>query len=116
MSPGQWRVLLLLVGLLGLDLVLNPEIGSLLGDLKAGNPGSAIGKGATLVAGSPGAGIGWAVGALALLALASVAPSLATWIVVVLFAVVAFSHADQVAGLGNLINGIITQPNQGGNQ
>lgn len=93
MTPGQTRVLVLLLVLLSLEIFLNPGTGQQISDLVSGRQSGQIASGAFM------AFAGYTAGAFALLALAAVADGIATGIVLLLILLVVLSHSSQVVGL-----------------
>jgi len=91
MTPGQTRVLVLLLLLLGMEVFFNPSLGSQLKSVASGDLRTDQG---VLMAFA-----GYTAGGLALLALAAVADGLATGIVVLLILLVLFSHPGPVVSV-----------------
>lgn len=88
MSDGQTRVLVLLLALLGIQIVFNPTFR---GNLVAGAEGKLAPQ--TMLAGY----LGWAVGGIALVALAAPAPKAATYIVVAFIVMALLLHPQAYA-------------------
>lgn len=117
MTPGQTRVLVLLGVLLALQALINPSVRSVLtGHLTSQQQsGGAVGIPGIYIAGFIGVG----ASAIALVALASPAPKLATWIVVIFIGLALIEHPQQwTAALSSATQGIValTGGNLGGTQ
>lgn len=112
MSSGQWRVLILLAVLLGVDILVNPTARDTLTRAKSGDVSGMWSGLADSLAGGVPQMYGWGIGALALVALAAVAPDLATWIVVLFIAIVALSHAADFSELTTYLSSLTTIPTE----
>ena len=87
MNPGQTRVLVLLLIIMGLEIAWSEP-------LKAALAG---GQGNLTAHELRAAAVGYGAGGLALLALGAWAPNVATWIAVLFLVLMLFNHANDVA-------------------
>lgn len=86
MNPGQTRVLVILLVIIGLEVAWSPAVKSVLAGQGASVDGQAL----------RAAAVGYGAGGLALLALASWAPQVATWIAALFLALMLFNHSSDV--------------------
>lgn len=93
MTSGQWRVLIILSIVLGVDIIGNPEAQRFWKAMVTLDWGTV---GADSVKGFRWLYFGYAIGMLALIGLAAVDAEIATWIAVLFLVTVLITHGDVI--------------------
>lgn len=107
MNSDQWRVLGILGAVLGVEVLFSPDAKAAVVGLGKGQykPTSGSSTGAGALPGPLAGLFGYAVAGLALVALADVAPNLATWLAALALVYALLSHGDSVTGFITTVRG-----------